>query len=320
MTDHTKLIERLGERYGVPDLSTDHLLRRRDRKRRNQRIAAGVVGIAFFVAAVWIVTTGGAFDRTQTPAVPGGASTGPAETGPAPTGPSLTSPTVDPFSLGSLGLPPEKAAPSEPLHGELVMSVTGINPWYAVNVYADGRLIWARDFVATGEFVSPEGFPHVSTWIQQRLTPEGVQLLLSGAVPLGGQYENPGAQLPASAWEDPKLRAYVASRYAICLRSTESHLSSALRQLPPQAQHLLRGTERTFQLRVGSIECFAVTLDTARALIQIFMHGGGGLSPWENTQGPGGFTIFVDPHGDYLPALSFEAILPDGNNMFFVSV
>jgi Tol biopolymer transport system component len=39
------------------------MLRRRDRKSRYQRIAAGAVGIAVFVAAVWMVT-GGLFDRT----------------------------------------------------------------------------------------------------------------------------------------------------------------------------------------------------------------------------------------------------------------
>jgi Tol biopolymer transport system component len=71
MTEYTKLIERLGERYGVPDLSTDQLLNRRDRKRRNQRITAGVVGIAVFVAAVWIVTSVGSFHNTRGPAVPG---------------------------------------------------------------------------------------------------------------------------------------------------------------------------------------------------------------------------------------------------------
>jgi Tol biopolymer transport system component len=70
------------------------MLRRRDRKRRNQRITAGVVGIAVFVAAVWIVTSVGSLDRSETPAVPGPAETGPAgsncvvtrctETGPAP--------------------------------------------------------------------------------------------------------------------------------------------------------------------------------------------------------------------------------------------
>jgi hypothetical protein len=285
------------------------------------------------VAAVLIIGTVGLSDRTQGPA--GGVETGPkyypmpveAETGPT-RGEQPIRPTVAPYSVGFIGLPPEKATPSEPLHGELVMSVTGINPWYAVNLYADGRLIWARDAVASGEFVSPVGLPHVSAWIQQRLTPEGVELLLSGGVPLGGQYENPGAQLPASAWEDPQLRAYVASRFAICPRSTQSHLSSALRQFPPQAQHLLRGTEQTFQpCGIGSIECFAVTLDTARALIEIFMDRGGALDPWAATQGPGAFTIFLDPNGDLepnmpnydeLPALSFEALLPDGN-MFLVS-
>ena len=53
-------------------------LRRRDRKRRNQRIAAGVVGIAVFVAAVWIVTSGLSLDRS-TPAVPGFSKTGPTQ-------------------------------------------------------------------------------------------------------------------------------------------------------------------------------------------------------------------------------------------------
>jgi hypothetical protein len=60
---------------------------RRDRKRRNQRIAAGLVGIAVFVAAVWIVTSVGSLDRSETSVVPGGDVTGPAETGPAETGP-----------------------------------------------------------------------------------------------------------------------------------------------------------------------------------------------------------------------------------------
>jgi Tol biopolymer transport system component len=44
---------------------------RRDRKRRNQRIAAGVVAIVVFAAPVWIVATGGRSDRTTTPAVSG---------------------------------------------------------------------------------------------------------------------------------------------------------------------------------------------------------------------------------------------------------
>jgi hypothetical protein len=61
----------------------ERLVRRRDRKRRNQRIAAGVVGIAVFVAAVWIVTSVSSLDRSGKSVVPAG--TGPVQTGPAET-------------------------------------------------------------------------------------------------------------------------------------------------------------------------------------------------------------------------------------------
>ena len=85
MSDLKALLERADRAVSgvpLPPEGLDGLQRRRDRKRRNQRIAAGVVGIAVFVAAVWIVTSVGSFDRTQTPAVPGPEETGPAETGP----------------------------------------------------------------------------------------------------------------------------------------------------------------------------------------------------------------------------------------------
>jgi Tol biopolymer transport system component len=85
------------------------VLRRRGRKRRNQRIAAGVVGIAVFVLAVWIVTTGGSLDRSETPAVSGSAETGPAvsncvvtrctETGPVPTPHPGLAPDTDPYLI-----------------------------------------------------------------------------------------------------------------------------------------------------------------------------------------------------------------------------
>ena len=51
-----------------PEPAWERLVRRRDRKQRNQRIVAGVVGIAVFVAAIWIVTSGESSDRTQKPA------------------------------------------------------------------------------------------------------------------------------------------------------------------------------------------------------------------------------------------------------------
>lgn len=60
-----------------PEDAFERLTRRRDRKRRNQRITAGVVGMGVFVALVWFVTSAGTLDRTQTPVTPGGAETGP---------------------------------------------------------------------------------------------------------------------------------------------------------------------------------------------------------------------------------------------------
>jgi Tol biopolymer transport system component len=69
MSETKDLLRRGGEGFAPREGIMDSLIRRRDRKRRNQRIAAGVVGIAVFVAAVWFVTTGGSFNRTQQPAV-----------------------------------------------------------------------------------------------------------------------------------------------------------------------------------------------------------------------------------------------------------
>ena len=77
-------LERIARRIPVPEPAHERMLRRRDRKRRNQRIAAGVVGFAVFVAAVLTLGTVALSDRTQGPA--GGAETGPVVTGPVETG------------------------------------------------------------------------------------------------------------------------------------------------------------------------------------------------------------------------------------------
>ena len=87
MSEYRTLLERKQTELHVPAGSFERLVQRRDRKRRNQRIAAGVVGIAVFVAAVWIVRDVTSLDSTRT-VVPGGSgTTGPAETGPAVTAP-----------------------------------------------------------------------------------------------------------------------------------------------------------------------------------------------------------------------------------------
>jgi hypothetical protein len=81
VSEYRSVLERAASNFAPLDLPLERVERGRDRRRRNQRIAAGAVGIAVFVASVWIVTSGGVFDRTETPAVPG-SETGPAETAP----------------------------------------------------------------------------------------------------------------------------------------------------------------------------------------------------------------------------------------------
>jgi WD40 repeat protein len=93
MTETKQLLECARRQFPPTSDAMEALVRRRDRKRRNQRIAAGVVGIAVFVAAVWIVTSVRSLDRSETSVVPGGDVTGPAETGPAETGPAETGPS-----------------------------------------------------------------------------------------------------------------------------------------------------------------------------------------------------------------------------------
>ena len=82
MSEYRSVLERAASNFAPLDLPLERVERGRDRRGRNRRIAAGVVGIAVFVAAVWIVTNGLSLDRT-TPAVPG-SKTGSAETAPSP--------------------------------------------------------------------------------------------------------------------------------------------------------------------------------------------------------------------------------------------
>lgn len=97
MDDLRTLVRDEMARAGSPSYSFNDLVRRRDRKRRNQRIAAGVVGIAVFVAAVWIIRDFTSLDRTEESVVPGGSGT----TGPAETGPETRSTYIGPeYTLG----------------------------------------------------------------------------------------------------------------------------------------------------------------------------------------------------------------------------
>ena len=180
---------------------------------------------------------------------------------------------------GFIGLPPVGATPSAPESGELVIQyrldmepTDGARGW----VYADGRLITLR-----GNSDLPEAAnPWSSGFLEQRLTPEGVELLRSEIVSTGlfdhpqrpgstvgphnviqvrigdrlvrvqadfpqrlrQQLANPESWLPASAWANRQIRAYVGSMYAITyggqFQTVEQ--SSILALLPAPAEDLLR--------------------------------------------------------------------------------
>ena len=171
---------------------------------------------------------------------------------------------------GFVGLPPVGATPSAPESGELVIRYwidtdgpkgTGeARAW----VYADGRLITLR-----------RGF------LEQRLTSEGVELLRSEIVSAGlehyqpapgpwihnvidvrigdrlaGYHANfparlrerladPASWLPASAWEDRQIRAYVASSYSVKYHARPKTLerSRILSLLPAPAEDMLRSKD-----------------------------------------------------------------------------
>src|SRR3990170_4409003 len=95
-----------------------------------------------------------------------------------------SSPYPDSGRVGFIGLPPEGATPSTPKHGQLVVSLDGRSTTEErrtrIYVYADGRVIWDQE----GDL--PYGANPVTTgFLEQRLTPEGLDRLRSEIVSTG---------------------------------------------------------------------------------------------------------------------------------------
>jgi hypothetical protein len=349
--DRFDVLERFAPLFEAPGPSFEGFLRRRDRKRRNQRLAAGVVGIAVFLAAVWIVTTGGPFDVSK-----------PAVSGPLPS-----------ERVGFIGLPPKGAPPSTPERGELVLSLYGgttAGPRSEIFVYADGRLIWQR------EANLPYGANTRSTgFLEQRLTPEGVELLRSEVVSTGlfdgdltvdiakpipyynaiqvrngdrlvrvtyhqdrgvgrlataeqertilrldALLADPASWLPASAWADREIKAYVPSGYQVCYGPTSNmHVDEnrILSLFPAPAEDLLRAAPETHVSNdPGPFGCRDMTTETARMLAQELEDAGFDRDPFLN---PSVLDYAFEPSVAIAPGpientvtISFEPYLPHG--------
>jgi len=107
---------------------------------------------------------------------------------------------VEPFT----GFPPDGVAPSTPETGQLVLSFNGrvsslAMEFHRVWVFADGRLIWKRNLEGSGATSGAFGSARPTTAvIEQRLTPEGVELLRAMTVASGLRDIEPvGASLRA---------------------------------------------------------------------------------------------------------------------------
>ena len=172
MIDERELVEQAVRALVRDEPAFDDLIQRRDRKRRNQRIAAGIVGVAVFVAAIWIVTSVGSLDRSDTSVLPGGSGT----TGPTEIGPEITpTPTPPVERVGFLGMPPEDAEPT-PVDGKLLYHMETSAPdgvKLDIWVHTDGSVVWLRHEggLDNGSIETDTGY------VLQVLTPRGVELL-----------------------------------------------------------------------------------------------------------------------------------------------
>ena len=57
MSEYRTVLERTRSRFPTPGLTLEDVLRRRDRRRRNQRLAAGTVGVAIAILAILVGTS-----------------------------------------------------------------------------------------------------------------------------------------------------------------------------------------------------------------------------------------------------------------------
>src|SRR5262245_21953799 len=214
---------------------------------------------------------------------------------------------------GIVGLPPAGATPSTPESGVLEMSywVRGMESRSSNWVYADGRLIRLgapprRGFLEQrltregvkllrSEIVSAGGFGHAqpppgSTSLSETFGPayfqvrKGDRLVrlrwASDLERLEARLTNPGSWLPASAWKQPKPKAYVPSRFEVCAgavvvtdldkprqgRPVPMGPARIVALLPAAAQKVLRGRSWRTEGRGVYGGCFAVTTNEARSL------------------------------------------------------
>jgi hypothetical protein len=279
---------------------------------RARRLAPSILAFAVLVAAIWLLSTRGPLVPTPRPntAEPSAPTVAPAIPPPA-------------FArVGFVGLPPVGAPPSSPERGQLVLSYFGprFTHWYQVWVYEDGRLIWQRE----GDL--REGANEYATgFLEQRLTPEGVELLRRRGTAEDALFgfpwkpPYPASWLPPRAWEDPTIRAYVPSAYAVCYQGVLRPIAAAriLTWLPAPASGRLRAADFEPTTVDGWIRgfgggCSRVATEDARTIAAALEAAGSGQD--EEFQQAYALAYYLTPRGvlDDEIVVRFEPILPHG--------
>lgn len=226
--------------------------------------------------------------------------------------------------VGLIGLPPLGSEPSTPESGELVTSfVYSRNPPFTgmARLYADGRLIWFRYGIGNEPYSS-------SGYLEQRLTPEGVELVrLLADEPVQGDrrldVRTLPDLLPASAWADATVRPYVPSGFAACLvvenwedpfQEMTLTVPERLAMLPAAASDLLRDREAVPSDDYDpSFHCLGMTTAEARQLDGALSDAGLVQDEWRNRYLLEYHVVFDSAAPDaWRLGVWFEPILPDG--------
>jgi hypothetical protein len=176
--------------------------------------------------------------------------------------------------------------------------------WGWLYARAGGSLVSVRWCCGAGTL--PPGAPPPPRTVATR-----AQTLAIGR--LSKLFAQPMSALPASAWKDPTLRAYVPARYGVCYSGGSGTYPRPLRpsgilgSLPPAARDLVRGKSRAHG---GKVACSELTTDEARRLEDILTVAGFARRPrgfvWAVPQ-----TASAEPPAG-LREISFQPVLPHG--------
>ena len=230
--------------------------------------------------------------------------------------PTSTQPAIP--KAGFIGLPPPGAVSSTPEVGELVDSYLthggGLPFRGSVHLYADGRLIWFM-------YYGPSN-TRSTGYLEQKLTPEGVELVRTHESLAEKDPLHLPEWLPASAWADMTIRPYVASGYAVCLMVSNSDdpfddqfatLAEKLAMLPAAGAELLRDRAPVEGYDNPLFHCLGMTTADAWRLDAALRDAGLAQDEWRN-----GYLLeyHIDLDGNGTETLQlnvwFEPILPDG--------